>query len=396
MKQYSAVFTPLSKRPGIRAFTLIELMLSTAVIALLMVMMLSVIGQTQQIWVRSAGKVSQFQASRNAFEAMTRNLSQATLNTYYDLQFSTGATASTSGYSRNSDLHFVSGKAAQTKFLGTDPKTYPTHAVFFQAPLGLTSETTGTGTTETKKFRTLSNLLSVVGYYVKWGTDQNVPSFIKPPLFPDRYRYRLMEVIQPAESFAVFDTQRTTAPKATDWIQTALGLKALAVSADPNAPKGKIDSSHVLAENIVALVILPKLSDKDAALPFLSPNYEYDSRPTDGSGKPKAWATLVKGTTEYSQFNQLPPVVRVTMVAIDEASAARQQAFLTTAPAWTSKLFETATREDDIAKDLGDSDVVGDDLIHRLAPEPGAGTSPKMNYRVYTMDVVIRGSKWSN
>ena len=128
---------PSQPRPLlVQAFTLIELMLSTAVLALLMALMLTVVGQTQQIWVRSSGKVAQFQAARTAFEAMTRNLSQATLNTYYDLQFETDPAklGQTKGYSRNSDLHFVSGKAAQTKFLGTESATYPTHAVFFQAP----------------------------------------------------------------------------------------------------------------------------------------------------------------------------------------------------------------------------------------------------------------------
>ena len=391
------MFSP--KCPRMQAFTLIELMLSTAVLALLMVLMLTVVSQTQQIWVRSSGKVSQFQASRTAFEAMTRNLSQATLNTYYDLQFD-GTTGNTKGYSRRSDLHFVSGKAAQTKFLGNDAATYPTHAVFFQAPLGMSGETTGTGTaTEAKKYRTLSNLLSVAGYYVKWGTDQSVPPFIKPPLFPDRYRYRLMEVIQPAESFGLNDTVRL--PKANDWIQTALGIKPLPTSSDTSAPSGSKDSSRALAENIVALIILPKLSDKDntAATTFLAKDYEYDSRPpnTAKAGIPMVRADIADtDAATLRQFNQLPPVVRVTMVAIDEPSAVRQQAYSTSAPTWTNNLFKTATKEDDIAKDLGDPEVAGDDLVHRLAPLPGAAGGPKMNYRIYTMDVVIRGSKWSN
>ena len=385
----------VTSRSRIRAFTLIELMLSTAVLALLMALMLTVVGQTQQIWVRSSGKVAQFQAARTAFEAMTRNLSQATLNTYYDLQFDSSGV--TKGYSRNSDLHFVSGKAAQTKFLGTDSATYPTHAVFFQAPLGLSGEMTGTGTSAAKKYRTLSNLLSATGYYVKWGKDQNLPPFITTALVPDRYRYRLMEVIQPAESFGVGDTVRL--PKANDWIQTALGVKTLPTSPDPNAPSGAKDSSRALAENVVALIILPKLSDKDTATPFLAPNYEYDSRPADGTGKPKVRKDIADTDTQtLRQFNQLPPVVRVTMVAIDEPSAIRQQAKSTSAPTWTKNLFENCTKEEDIAKDLGDPDnLQADTLIYKLAPPSGTtGAGPKMNYRIYTMDVVIRGSKWSN
>jgi len=358
-----------------------------------MAIMLGTVAQTQKVWLRASSKISQFQASRTAFEAVTRNLSQATLNTYYDLQFD-GTTGNTKGYSRNSDLHFVSGKAAQAKLLGTDAATYPTHAVFFQAPVGVTGQLTGSGAAQAKKYRHLSSLLSVVGYYVKWGADESVPTFLKTQI-SDRYRFRLMEVVQPSESLTVNDT--VAFPRTTDWIQVALGVKALPVSKDPAAPKGKQDSSRALAENIVALIVLPKMSDKDTAAPFLSPNYEYDSRPADGAGKPKPRKNIADGGTEYRQFNQLPPVVRVTMVAIDEASASRQQDLTkAVAPKWTSSLFTSASKEEDIAKDLGTAETpAANTLIYRLNP-PDTATGPQINYRVYSMDVVIRGSKWSN
>ncbi len=380
-------------RMYMRAFTLIELMLSMAVLGLLMALLLSTVGETQRVWTRTTSKINQFQASRTAFEAVTRNLSQATLNTYYDLQFE-GTTGNTKGYSRSSDLHFLSGKAAQAKFFGTDAATYPTHAVFFQAPTGFTGQTTGTGATVARKYRSLSNLLSVVGYYVKWGVDENVPAFVKPHV-SDKYRYRLMEAVQPSESFSVNNT--LAFPKATDWIHAAVGLKALPSSTDPNAPKGMQNSSRPLAENIIALIVLPKLSDKDTAAPFLSPNYEYDSRPADSAGKPKLRKDIADGSNEYRQFNQLPPVVRVTIVAIDEASAARQQDLTkTVAPKWTDGLFTTASKEEDLAKDLGDPEEPGTNtLIYRLNP-PAGSAGRRMNYRIYTMDVVIRGSKWSN
>ena len=65
-----------------RGFTLVELLLSTALIALLLLLFVSMVEQTGKIWTRTSSKVSQFQATRAAFDAMTRNLSQATLNTY--------------------------------------------------------------------------------------------------------------------------------------------------------------------------------------------------------------------------------------------------------------------------------------------------------------------------
>ncbi len=69
---------------------------------------------------------------------------------------------------------------------------------------------------------------------------------------------------------------------------------------------------HVLAENIVALVFIPKLPPKeDETGGLLAPNYSYDStvnKPDEPNINPK---------------NQLPPVVGVVMVAIDEESAAK-------------------------------------------------------------------------
>jgi uncharacterized protein (TIGR02599 family) len=385
-------------------------MLSTAVLGLIMVLLLATVGQTQKIWTRTSGRISQFQASRAAFEAMTRNLSQATLNTYYDLTFD-GTTGKTKGYTRNSDLHFVSGKAAQDKFLKGatyDSLTYPGHAVFFQAPLGISTEAVTVGGRSVKKFRTLNNLMSAIGYYVKWGPDENLPPFIQsnPSLYPARYRYRLMEVTQPAESLTIFNSRSyysaSPFPLTTDWIRTAMGNLALPTTTDTNAPSGKQNSSHVLAENIVALIILPKLSDKDTAAPFLSPDYEYDSRPAKTDGTPML-RTDISDTDSKAlrQFNQLPPMVKVTMVAIDEPSAVREQTFLggtaPSPPKWMNNLFRSASKEADIATDLGNPESpASDSLISRLAPPPGGGAKqPVMNYRVYTMDVVLRGSKWT-
>jgi hypothetical protein len=144
------------------------------------------------------------------------------------------------------------------------------------------------------------------------------------------------------------------------------------------------------------------LSDKDTAAPFLSPDYEYDSRPakTDGTAMVR---TDIADTDDKTlrQFNQLPPIVKVTMVAIDEPSAVREQTFLggTTPPPpkWMNNLFRTASKEADITTDLGNPESLGTDtLLYRLAPPPGgASKQPVMNYRVYTMDVVLRGSKWT-
>ncbi|RYD77949.1 MAG: hypothetical protein EOP84_14900 [Verrucomicrobiaceae bacterium] len=164
------------------------------------------------------------------------------------------------------------------------------------------------------------------------------------------------------------------------------------------------ESSWVRAENIVALVLLPKLPERDRVPRGsdkldLAPEYEYDSRPADSAGRPlrkESIATEDYGNQEHrKQFNQLPPVVQVVMVAIDEPSAIRQQAISgEDPPEWTKDLFKTCKKEGDLLRDLGDPvDPQDDTLLHRL----GHGTSkaPRMEYRIYSADVVLRGAKWT-
>ena len=170
--------TSLSRREQpVAAFTIVEMLVSTAILGLLMVLLLSTVDQTQRVWLRSSNKVSQFQASRTAFEALTRNLSQATLNTNYGYEMDP-KTGDPAFYKRESDLHFISGTAARSKLLGTDEATYPTHAVFFQAPLGATAEQDDVGGEKLQKYRALNSMLSAVGYYIKWGEDEQLPAFL--------------------------------------------------------------------------------------------------------------------------------------------------------------------------------------------------------------------------
>jgi uncharacterized protein (TIGR02599 family) len=57
-----------------------------------------------------------------------------------------------------------------------------------------------------REYRGLTNLLSVVGYYVQWDKDQNRPLFMgdTEKFVPERFRYRLMQVQQPAETVMVY------------------------------------------------------------------------------------------------------------------------------------------------------------------------------------------------
>ena len=54
------------------AFTLVEVMVSSALLVFIMVLVISTVDQTQKVWSRAQSKVSQFQSARNAFESMTQ------------------------------------------------------------------------------------------------------------------------------------------------------------------------------------------------------------------------------------------------------------------------------------------------------------------------------------
>jgi uncharacterized protein (TIGR02599 family) len=401
------------------AFTLLEVLLSSALIVLVMVFLLASVDQTRRTINSTTARMNQFQAARAGFEAMTRNLSQATLNTYWDLDFNGSVPIR---YRRQSDLHFVMDRAANLGLPTSSPAKYPTHSVFFEAPLGQTTTPSPTNAAQ-RKYGSLNNLLSVVGYYVEWNEDTSNPAFIAdlPDRVPKRFRYRLMEVIQPAEYNMVYNnvnyttiTDLPVSPPSPytsprDWISVALGIKPLPSSLLPKGAKSTVNSAHILAENIVALVMVPKVSERDRSSPDalndLTTNFTYDSRPT------AAFKNQVRDTPtttthqdltglltpiQRKQMHQLPPIIQVTMVAIDEESAARLQSYSTTPPDWANGLFSTCTTQTALSKELGDS-ISSDPNSYaaRLNNADHSQPTPKMNYRVFTSDVPMRASKWS-
>jgi uncharacterized protein (TIGR02599 family) len=91
-------------------FTIVELLVATAVLMLLMALLLSALNSSMTIWTRGASKIQSFQQARAAYEAMTRKISQATLNIYWD--YDTDASGNPTGYKRQSELQFLSGPSA--------------------------------------------------------------------------------------------------------------------------------------------------------------------------------------------------------------------------------------------------------------------------------------------
>jgi len=375
-------------------FTLVELIVSMGILVLLMLVLISITDATRRTWTYTTGKVEQFHDAREAFESITRKLSQATLNNYWAYDNPNAPTR----YERQSELRYLSGPAASgtSPLLSNaslndengSPLATTSHAVFFQAPLGYVSNPT---------YSNLETLLNTWGYFVEFGSDKHWwPGFVssmaagKQPA--QRYRFRVMELMEPSDSMTLYSyTSGTTTSGSsnaltytgTQWFTAPLGL----------TPR----PARVLAENIIALVILPKLSQADEISgsyndASLAPNYRYDST---GVSMP----TTNLQDANLDPVNQLPPVVQVTMIAVDETSASRLQSLTGTAmpDLGLSTLFQTASNYQ------ADLDQLQANLLRHSFTDSGTSYNPAtsttpvlpMSYRVFTSAVSMKSAKWS-
>jgi len=372
------------------AFTLVELMVSVSIISLLMVVLASMVNQFSQTWRYTTRKIEGFQAARDGFESMTRKLSQATLNTYWDLYYvNIGGRQAPTDFVRQSQLRFVSGPIAR---LAPDNGRF-THGVFFQAPLGVVEDHVALGP--------MNNLLNTWGYFIEEGNDTLLrPSFLGDRV-PVRRRSRLMELMQPAESMSVYDLDpkgaTTFAGDQLRWFRTAV--------------TGASRPVRSIAENVVGLIIWPKLAKGDESARLdqgrspLSPNYIYDSSlltfksPRFGTavspvylneGAKLTSTTDLQDAAQINPKNQLPPIVQVTLIALDEQSAARleDQPKGSAVEDLSKGLFEVACSPGTRSNQETRYDQDLQEMQQRMVK---AG----LTYRVFTSDVVIRAAKWS-
>jgi uncharacterized protein (TIGR02599 family) len=367
-----------ARAPGPRAFTLVELLISMAIVGLLLVVLLQMTNATSTLWRRTTGKAEQFRAAREGFESITRQLGQATLNTYWDYDNGNAPTK----FIRQSELRFTSGPMTTPPNAlapaPASPQAWPLHGVFFHAPLGNTSTEIDQG---------LPMLLNTCGYFVEFNTDRGYqPGFLQN-VVPEQYRFRLMELKVPSENITIYNQTSggTGSPvnlhyTQRDWFTNFLTNS----SAGPTTVR-------VLAENVVALIILPRLSSQDeqrraaAGQPPLAANYFYDSTALSGG-------SASTQDPEINPTNQLPPVVQVAMIAIDEASAAR----------WAAQNGPAMPDLDSADKLFTDSRQLFDDPT---TPAPGDGdlskletyltAKQKLTCRVFSAAVAIHAAKWS-
>ncbi len=271
------------------AFTLVEILVSSAVLALLLSIVLSITGTTSRLWKDTTTKMQAFSDARLALNEIGQTLSQAVLNPYWDYDTLPTPTK----YERYSELQFLTARMSQLGRSFT-AASYPTCGVFFQAPTGVTWDKSSYGD--------MPSMLNAYGYFIEFGSDAaDLPSFLPTAKFL-RYRYRLKQWQVPSEKFKMYTKTAGTNGKSylgaatLDWINFA-----------DVAPR-------TIAENVIALFFLPRTSALSGTTGNeMTDNFLYNSR-NDGAG-----------VLDLAQKHQLPPSVEVVLVAIDEPSAQRVQ-----------------------------------------------------------------------
>jgi uncharacterized protein (TIGR02599 family) len=318
-------------------FTILELLVAMAILSIMVVLMLGVLQSTSDAWRRNTERSKAFAASRAAFESMTRSISAATLNTYQDY-YDTNRSNRPSGsltfvpavYGRRSDLHFTTGTNLVTAQKGG--------AIFMVVPFDYESNNTNDYS---------SGQLNGIGYFVRFTTNSLAPSGVS-----NAHRYRLMQFLQPTEQLMVMNTTNTA------WFTNN-------VNANTNI--------FPIADNVVAFAVLPKLSDRESTnAGILATNFSYDTRMT--------WPT--SATNQPTNMHQLPPVVQVIMVVLDESSAKR---------------IENGTTEPTAALGFDPASVFTSpaNLETNLDTISAALSAKRLNYRIFRSEIPIRSAKWT-
>jgi len=310
-------------------FTILELLVAMTLLILVVGLSLSIMSAVTSAWKANRARLSAFSESRVAFETLTHRLSQATLNTYWDYNDRDNPTR----YLRESELHFVQGKAATLLTSVTDTST---DAVFFVAPLGISNAA---------NYRPLNKMLTACGFYIRFSDALNRPAFLNS-IVEKRFRFRLYQFLQPGERLSIYATSQGTA-----WFRSDL-----------------LNWSFPMADNVVGMILRVKYPDAGGT----TTEYAYDSRlnPTPANPPPT--------------LHQLPPVISVTLMVIDEDSASR-----------LADKFGQA-RPDILPESTAFSNPNSYETDLANWENKLQTFNPKITYRVLSTDIHLRGAKWSS
>ncbi len=266
-----------------------------------------------------------FQSARLAFDVITRNLSQATLNTCLDYD---NPACAQHGIFEIPNWRAGSGRRVPAGCRAHSEPDRP----FSSGSLGYATNITQHGG--------LEGVLSACGYFVSF-TDE----FEHPPA-----RGGLSAI-------------RRAIASCRCWFPRKITISTRHPPAQPGFPRIRMRLAPV-ADNIIALIVR-----------------------TAGSGsKPAGYhdglylrypAPCRRETLSRIAPINCPPVVQVTMVAVDESAAARPQSAAAIAGALSGKFDNTVSYQADL-----------DDLGSKL-------TGAKIPYGIFSSAVPIRESKWT-
>ena len=383
------------RRRVLKGFSLIELMVATGVLAMMLVIVFQMLKGTQRAWRTTRQDVGEFREARQSFEEMTRRVGQASLNSYYSYRYDNVTVRGVQlrmgrEFIPQSELHFVSGPVEalglQTKGNRQVGKRY-THALFFQAPFGFCVQEDPRNDSRLH-YEKMNGLLNSWGYFIEFNTDE----LDRPQLFTalnnaprPRPRYRLMEFRQPTEYLTIYKLnlrEKKEADQAELYAWFNKGLYSVNsewnTTLDGREQKGFFRTTRVVAENICGMILRPREADEKLKgdADELAPDYVYDSRrfQWDGSGRA---ATRSR--------HQLPPVIDVTFIAVDEGS------------------FNTLCQREGIKTADDDPDLVGKDYFKTakdfrkdLEKVELSLKEKKLEYRIFNTSIRIRESKWTD
>lgn len=274
---------PNLKYRRMAGFTLIELLVSMTLLLLLVGLSARILTATQDVWKRVSAQAEQQRGARQSLDTVARRIAQAVLNPYWSVVYDV-STGQPSRLERASELRFLVAPASTIVSTAAEAGT----AIFFQSPTGYFSDGSGE----------LGSALNTWGYFIEYGSDKSYrPDFLDSTGVGERYRFRLIEFLDPSDTLEVFRrTSGTPDYNGKEWFTT---------------PLTGTQRKRILADNVVAFVVLPRLSSlEDPTSVALAPKYTYDStqRNADKSRNPR---------------NQLPPVVEVAAVMLDSRSLAK-------------------------------------------------------------------------
>ncbi len=235
---------PVSRAGGLGrfflGFTILELLVATAVFLILVVVLASISNQAASVWSRNENKSDLREAARAAVSRMGAEMKQATLPIYKADQ---------------AGLQFVINPTNVTT-----NTAYGSNSVFWQAPIA-TSQTQGD--------------LAIVGYFIRRGTDNGRPFSRLCRLFvnPDNSTYDIYNSDGTWLSDGLLNA-KAPGTEASDFqgvfLDNVLGMWVTAYSASgtPYAPYDSRVAQILPARVEISLVILDKIAaDRAASLP---------------------------------------------------------------------------------------------------------------------------------